>query len=132
MLDNLPYHAYLHNIKQFTFKCLLFNLFNMFYGTYTFFLHRFRIMWVSFMRNLWNCPPFLGKPWKLSSVCTTVKGARQVIHWSIVEVVKLSDKKLHTLSFTCKISLVCFFTLQEIYGLDTLHKLSWVKVSKKS
>lgn len=41
-------------------------------------------------------------------------------------------KKIHTLSLTCKISLVCFFTLQEIYGLDTLHKLSWVKVSKKS
>lgn len=34
--------------------------------------------------------------------------------------------------YTHCLSPVCFFTLQEIYGLDTLHKLSWVKVSKKS
>lgn len=52
---------------------------------------------------------------------------------TLVPLLKLFNsykKKIHTLSFTCKISLCFFFTLQEIYGLDTLHKFSWVKVNK--
>lgn len=52
---------------------------------------------------------------------------------TMVPLLKLYSYKKYThCLLPVKFHWFVFSTLQEIYGLDTLHKLSWVKVSKKS